>query len=234
MSHHSSTWAILITSDPKTDTIGHKIGSAWECWSHLKHIFLDKETTHGSSGYGLWCNPHTVLCIMCTVRQVRDGPRYNPAQISGWAVVLGRGYVTWTALLKLSLIHARTHPLAAQWHNYQSSASQSRKTIDFLCLGVRFLYSVYCGCGVQSVSGSFGHRCCMYRPVLMMLMMWWRPVVVASSSLSWLFRCWVKVVSDVSSPLRSACCHWRWSWAASSQVAGLIWKDLRSCLQTSL
>ena len=33
----------LITSDQKTYTIGHKIGSAWECWSHLKHIFLDKE-----------------------------------------------------------------------------------------------------------------------------------------------------------------------------------------------
>ena len=30
----------------------------------------------------------TVLCVMCMVRQVRDSPRYNPAQISGWAVVM--------------------------------------------------------------------------------------------------------------------------------------------------
>ena len=33
----------MICSDPKSDTIGHKIGSAWQSWSSLKHIFLDRE-----------------------------------------------------------------------------------------------------------------------------------------------------------------------------------------------
>ena len=33
----------MICADPKTDTIGHKIGSAWQSWSSLKHVFLDRE-----------------------------------------------------------------------------------------------------------------------------------------------------------------------------------------------
>lgn len=33
----------LITSDPKIDNIGHKIGSAWESWANYKHVFLDQE-----------------------------------------------------------------------------------------------------------------------------------------------------------------------------------------------
>ena len=33
----------LLASNPKIDTLGHKIGSAWEAWSKYRHIFTDSE-----------------------------------------------------------------------------------------------------------------------------------------------------------------------------------------------
>ena len=33
----------VMSSDSKSDKIGHKIGSAWQSWNALKHVFLDRE-----------------------------------------------------------------------------------------------------------------------------------------------------------------------------------------------
>lgn len=78
----------------------------------------------------------------------------------------------------------------SQWRNWQlpaaSSASQSRKTIDFLCLGVRFWRSVFCGCEGQCVRGRHGRRCRKCGPHPRMETVRRRPVV--AFSLSSLFR----------------------------------------------